>query len=107
MSPEAQRTAIAESCGWHSLRWIPGEPNETRLWGHPANLKQTSLPTELVPDYLTDLNAIHEAVASQAKMFRERFNDVLFAHLDAKGLLFCEGTAKDWADVFVSLLPPT
>lgn len=60
MSPEKQRIRIAEACGWHSFRDIGGD-SETKLWGHPAHLKQTTLPTELVPDYLSDLNAMHEA----------------------------------------------
>lgn len=52
MSPEAQRIAIAQACGWRCLAghdWIaPGEPFDARHSEEP-------------PDYLNDLNAIHEA----------------------------------------------
>lgn len=48
MTPEAQRIAIAEFCGWvwHSPTgiWIPPNANELEL-----------------PRYLNDLNAMHEA----------------------------------------------
>jgi hypothetical protein len=49
MIPLAQRIAIAEACGWthmHEIRLI-GVPPE----GH----------IEVIPDYLSDLNEIHEA----------------------------------------------
>jgi hypothetical protein len=63
MTPEAQRIKIAEACGWHSFRDIGGDSG-TKLWGHPSTLMHTSLPTELVPDYLNDLNAMHDAEAA-------------------------------------------
>lgn len=59
MSPDQQRIAIAEACGWTDLhigtwtRWLnalmgiaPGDKNERHV---------------RVPDYLNDLNAMHEA----------------------------------------------
>ena len=47
MSPDAQRIAIAEACGW--------EPTPEGHF-HPDN------PTgQISPDYLNDLNAMHEA----------------------------------------------
>lgn len=57
MTPEAQRIAIAEACGWHSFREIGGD-STTKLWGHQSQ----SSTTELVPDYLADLNAMADAV---------------------------------------------
>ena len=59
MTPEAQRIAIAEACGWkpydpitndgwHLLMTPPEKPNEEG-W------------LETIPDYLNDLNAMHEA----------------------------------------------
>jgi len=61
MKPEAQRIAIAEACGWdfdpkqaHEWksrgRWVSG-PN-----GIPAMVFRHS-----IPDYLNDLNAMHDA----------------------------------------------
>jgi hypothetical protein len=53
MTPEAQRIAIAEACGWASCYM---EAN-FRLTGYPPdNTTRTKLPK-----YTTDLNAMHEA----------------------------------------------
>lgn len=52
MKPEAQRVAIAEACGWVAItsdmvgRW----PNS-----------QSSGDCDTIPNYLNDLNAMHEA----------------------------------------------
>ena len=50
MSPEAQRIAIAEACGWEHIAfnrgWIKVGDGETQC---------------VIPDYLNDLNAMHEA----------------------------------------------
>lgn len=54
MSPEAQRIAIAEACGWTQIgRCTCGQtPRGTSPTGWRGHL----------PDYLTDLNAMHKAV---------------------------------------------
>lgn len=56
MTPEAQRIAIAEACGWthyHADLWVPpivtGDPDFSEL------------QCDAIPDYPTDLNAMHEA----------------------------------------------
>ncbi len=49
MSPEKQRIAIAKACGWHHEK---GGWKNIYLW--VANAKD-------IPDYLNDLNAMHEA----------------------------------------------
>lgn len=60
MNPEKQRIAIAEACGWSDVRkqWIGygGGDYEDLLGVCPQ-----SGDTVLVPDYLNDLNAMHEA----------------------------------------------
>tara|TARA_R110000868_G_scaffold160977_3_gene390824 strand:- start:293 stop:670 length:378 start_codon:yes stop_codon:yes gene_type:complete len=70
MTLEAQRIAIAEACGWTEcilynvwtgcILYNVESGKEPR--GHPP--KQQSCYqgyTELIPDYLSDLNAMHEA----------------------------------------------
>lgn len=59
MSPEKQRIAIAEACGWKMIR----RDSQTELWSPPQwNGKAEKLEwTETLPDYLSDLNAMHEA----------------------------------------------
>ena len=55
MKPEAQRIAIAEACGWSRCEGSAGY--ETRYRGTPS---ETTVCVWL-PDYLNDLNAMHEA----------------------------------------------
>jgi hypothetical protein len=55
MNPEKQRIAIAEACGWTGLKESMGY--ETRYRGTPS---ETTVWVSL-PDYLNDLNAMHEA----------------------------------------------
>jgi hypothetical protein len=62
MTPEQQRIAIAGACGWHSLKTTGCDGLPDLLWGSLVASGQTGLPTELVPDYLNDLNAMHEAL---------------------------------------------
>jgi hypothetical protein len=55
MTPEAQRIAIAEACGWKPERTWQHGPN--RMFGeHPVTGTY-----EALPNYLSDLNAMHEA----------------------------------------------
>jgi hypothetical protein len=78
MSPEAQRIAIAEACGWSMCRprasefstpWISGlNPNPDEIVevipcdGSPARKpNESDYGWETIPNYLTDLNAMHEA----------------------------------------------
>lgn len=57
MTKEQQRITIAITCGWKNIQQNPktdtwfGTPPKTRK--HPWDV--------LIPDYLTDLNAMHEA----------------------------------------------
>lgn len=50
MKPDSQRIAIAEACGWKHIAfkrgWIKAGDGETQC---------------VIPDYLADLNAMHEA----------------------------------------------
>lgn len=63
MSPEAQRIAIAEAAGW---KWFLSPFNNeqkvlTRSQEDANNIKLGVWIWELTPDYLNDLNAMHEA----------------------------------------------
>jgi len=55
MSPEAQRIKIAEACGWTFITSDPKYPH-----GLPPKGKHDTYTSPL-PDYLNDLNAMHEA----------------------------------------------
>jgi hypothetical protein len=67
VSPEAQRIAIAEACGWVEIKsevdWLPNlitglftKPHLTK----PGKVKVWITRRE-IPDYLNDLNALHAA----------------------------------------------
>jgi len=54
VSPEQQRIAIAEACGWSEFEWA------VLLFGTYTKGDKYWKDKE-VPDYLNDLNAMHEA----------------------------------------------
>lgn len=59
MSPEAQRIAIAEACGWKDVGWNKRNPAWPVLDGIDPHSK---LPyREKIPNFTNDLNAMHEA----------------------------------------------
>ena len=55
MKPEQQRIAIAEACGWYDL-----VKQDVSLFGKHEPESQKTFELD-VPDYLNDLNAMHEA----------------------------------------------
>ncbi len=60
MSPEAQRIAIAEACGWKYDPIAAPDMKHVAImrWIRPGN---NIWQTEEVPNYLNDLNAMREA----------------------------------------------
>lgn len=77
MTPESQRIAIAEACGWKYLRLVHRKGHE--WWFAAPEILDTYLPEVIfdkpkgewngdiiggmkaLPDYLNDLNAMHDA----------------------------------------------
>ena len=57
MTPEAQRIAIAEACGWLSVDYSPS----WKCWIGVTDEDDTCFDYKPIPDYLNDLNAMHEA----------------------------------------------
>jgi hypothetical protein len=60
MTQEEQRIAIAEACGEDS----------------------DSIVRELIPDYLNDLNAMHEAILLIGAQYWSHYNEVLMCVVD-------------------------
>ncbi len=66
MSPEQQRIKIAEACGWKIIDFNRGDklpdvvPSKTTYWDKERKYK----PYPAIPDYLNDLNAMHEVEAT-------------------------------------------
>ena len=65
MKPEEQRIAIAESVGYQIVEIPTGiivyKPNETAGFGYCVGERDDPKILEILPDYLHDLNAMHEA----------------------------------------------
>ena len=59
MSPEAQRIAIAEYCGW--TRYSDPKDNHGHRYNAPPN-SSAFLGRHALPSYLTDLNEMDEAM---------------------------------------------
>ena len=69
MSPEKQRIKIAEACGWRCAKHVAefDKIHATMCWIKPS---ADEWQTQELPDYLNDLNAMHEAekVLTQDRM---------------------------------------
>jgi len=66
MSEEEQRIAIAEACGW-TKTWAEKGTGQMEFHSHPVPL----------PDYLNDLNAMHEVEKILTNKQREKYIDTL------------------------------
>ena len=101
MKPAEQRTAIAEACGLklhkEQIEHTDGyQWTETRrFWVCPKGKRVT------IPDYLSDLNAMHEAEKVLTNIQRERYRTELIYHYGA-GDVFA--TAAQRAEAFLRTL---
>lgn len=64
MSPESQRVALAELCGWRFKEMV----GWSQHFGPPPEFSAVGMSLEtlfsLPPDYLNDMNAIHEVIVN-------------------------------------------
>ena len=81
VTPEAQRIAIAEACGWKTGYRDP------EAW-HP------------LPDYLSDLNAMHEAEKVLNEKQDHIMNDTLWDMCEGRKYLW-HATASQRAEAFL------
>jgi len=98
MTPEQQRIAIAEACGWSFGRFNVRDPqgkHQTYVCGlgrdkERYNVKgaKEALRFKLIPNYLNDLNAMHEA----EKVLRED----QFSYVAYWQHLFTVVAGKEW-----------
>ena len=72
MNPDHQRCAIAEACGWKA----PGDC--TRQPPHAWQSPLDGCCYDNLPDYLADLNAMHEAEAALTTWQQEVFGGFLY-----------------------------
>ena len=81
MTEEAQRIAIAESVGYR-IEGITGgvivyKPNESQGFGYCVEGRDHPEIVKMLPDYLNDLNAMHEAEKILTNKQREKYIDTL------------------------------
>jgi hypothetical protein len=98
MNTEEQRIAIAKACGWKWERLWTGE-----LHGKPVGEQG---PFREVPDYLHDLNAMHEAVKTLDKTMKPRYFSclcmVVYCSISLHGYSAAtEATAAQRAEAFL------
>ena len=79
MTPEAQRIAIAKACGWFSGRYAVGARTNQLGW---FNGRKYAWNDTYLPDYLNDLNAMHEAEKTltddQYQIFMDKLRDASY-----------------------------
>ena len=101
MNPIEQRIAIAEACGWSNIHKAE---NGTSLMGWWHGPPRTSL---VIPDYLNDLNAMHEAIMAQPQDVRARINFNLAESFRPKKWILDQtvnATAAQRAEAFLKTL---
>jgi hypothetical protein len=99
MTPEQQRTAIAEACGWRIAERVSPEAKEaaTACWIRPNG---DEWQEENLPDYLNDLNAMHEAEKVLNEKQDHIMNDTLWDMCEGRKYLW-HATAAQRAEAFL------
>ena len=88
MNPEKQRRTILEACGkWHS--------------GWPHQYMNQSDRLRHIPDYLNDLNAMHEVEKTLTDKAHEEFRLNLYEMLGDDSRLIVSATAAQRAEAFL------
>jgi hypothetical protein len=102
MNKEQQRIAIAEACGWTAEQdsngyWRAVDPkhgNAVELW-----LSERSVWSVGIPDYLNDLNAMHEA---EKVLTTNQFDEYCYRLDTVGGMRHCaHATAAQRAEAFL------
>lgn len=99
MTPQEQNSAIAEACGWRDCHWSLASnvdlPFPERCLCGIAPSSEVHSP---LPNYTTDLNAMHEAEKVLKWEQRKQYHNTL---VDVAGFSYCEAdtteeTNLDW-----------
>jgi hypothetical protein len=113
MTPEAQRIAIAKACGWRPWRELPTpETGELMMSFISPNPNEGNRFADDLPDYLNDLNAMHEALQTlevrEQGAFWDHLHEATLKHIfwsDDTNAWNCFDTlnapAAKWAECFL------
>lgn len=104
MTPEEQRLAIARACGWRIYK-----SNGITYYERPGgNVYNHALCVEDLPDYLNDLNAIHEAekiLMTDPNLMNKYQNYELVKFVSSTNSNWlCRATAAQRAEAFLKTL---
>ena len=105
MTPRKQRIAIAEACGWTDCRiGSPGAGACIDRSGRPVGTPPKRKYTCDLPDYLNNLNAMHEAESSLQHY--GTFVDTLASVMKQprQGIMLVHATAEQRAEAFLKTL---
>ena len=91
MSPEKQRIAIAKYCGFQFGRALDGT----------VVVYQNDKGTSLIPNYLGDLNAIHEVEKTLLDTQIGEYTDHL---IDLADVLYFQATAAQRSEAFLKTI---
>jgi hypothetical protein len=108
MTPEEQRIAIAVACGWKQqdkiFNWLPPEG----FVGKNGGIRQSH---KCLPDYLNDLNAMHEAEKVLTTDQSVAYRICLMSNSDGRRAVFptleaalCHATAAQRCEAFLKTL---
>lgn len=103
MTPELQRIAIAEACGWINQGKRKGVPALNHRWAKPDG----RIYSGELPDYLNDLNASREMVLSLAHDEQFEWAHSLMLIVNASGPRcgsFANATAAQRAEAFLKTI---
>jgi hypothetical protein len=107
MTPEAQRIAIAEACGWKFRKAGSGfellEPDGQRNCADTDPLTNWQSFSYRLPNYLNDLNAMHEAEKVLGKDHWHEYWKYLETY-DANPYCVCFATAAQRCEAFLKTL---
>ena len=90
MNPEQQRIAIAEACGWTVQQDSEGFWRAVDASGRMSFsrwISQENVWSVGFPDYVNDLNAMHEAEKILAEANREEYLDILYGVCNPHSIL--------------------
>ena len=100
MKPEEQRIAIAEACGWYWDKSHSPQRDRRRLISPAFDIcivwKDGELGGKVIPDYLSDLNAMH-----QAEGFLPHSKKKIYENCLGLYALGCFSTAAQRAEAFL------
>lgn len=107
MNPDKQRIAVAEACGWKDISWQTVAVDT----GMDTVLLFSGIPDKggrELPDYLHDLNAMHEAEKVMTHQQRAKFMELLCDGFHSNPVLIAwpatHATASQRAEAFLRTL---